>query len=81
MKRPSFYLICYDLCCSLLSELRPGTSEDGWFIGLCINGQGHMERKSAEETAMTLSLFALLPRTLKCFFHCRGNRGVKHLHW
>lgn len=55
--RQLFYLSSYDLCCSLLSELQTGTSEDGQFISLCINGQEHMEGKRAEETAMTESLF------------------------
>lgn len=55
------YLICYDLCCSLLSELQTGTSEDGQFISLCINGQGHMEGRRAEETTMTVSLLSFPP--------------------
>lgn len=59
MVRLLFYLICYDLCCSWLSELHTSTSEDrGQFISLCINGQGHMEGKRAEETAMTVSRFS-----------------------
>lgn len=40
-----FYLIRYDL---RFSQLQTGTSEDGQFISLCINGQGHMEGKTAE---------------------------------
>lgn len=46
MVRLLFYLICYDLFCSLLPG-QTSTPEDGQFICLCITGQRHMAGKES----------------------------------